>query len=196
MATSTPVTSASTPVPHSPARHYGGHQQQHHHMVGLPVASTQYRSPYAVPQSSSGSSASTGFREAPPPPPPPLQPPQPPVSTNNYITHTLPVSQCHLQYSKYSCKGHLSKLWTLQPTVLTAVLPPQRSPQLYENAKVNGNGIGENQHRQSPSQHAHAPAMYSKYIQQSRLGAGVSTISSRSNGFIAVPSGDEMSTEL
>ena len=88
VATSTPVTSASTPVPHSPARSY---HQQHHHMVGLPVASTQYRSPYAVPQSSSGSSASTGFREAPPPPPPPLHPPQPPVTTNSYMTHTLPV---------------------------------------------------------------------------------------------------------
>lgn len=86
VATSTPVTSASTPVPHSPARNY----HQLHHMVGLPVASTQYRSPYAVPQSSSGSSASTGFREAPPPPPPPPLQPLPPT-TNNYITHALPV---------------------------------------------------------------------------------------------------------
>ena len=92
LATSTPVTSSSlTPVPanQSPARNY------HHHLVGLPVASTQYRSPYAVPQSSSGSSAST--RDPAPPPPPPLPAPPPTTSSylppTNYANHALPVSR-------------------------------------------------------------------------------------------------------
>ena len=56
--TSTPVTQSS------PQRHF-----QH---LGLPVASTQYKSPYAVPQSSSGSSAISS-REAGPPMPLPMK---------------------------------------------------------------------------------------------------------------------------
>ena len=50
--TSTPITSQNSAS--SPLRSY-------HNVVGLPVTSTQYKSPYAVPQSSSGSSASISY---------------------------------------------------------------------------------------------------------------------------------------
>ena len=63
---------------------------------------------------------------------------------------------------------------------------PQRSPQMYENSKLNGDGM-------SGGAPHHPPAMYSKYIRQSRVGQ-LSQGGLRSNGF--VPSGDEMSTEL
>ena len=58
--TSTPVTQSS------PSRHF-----QH---LGLPVASTQYKSPYAVPQSSSGSSAISSREAGPMPLPMKLKP--------------------------------------------------------------------------------------------------------------------------
>ena len=69
--TSTPVTQSSSPI-----RHF-----QH---LGLPVASTQYKSPYAVPQSSSGSSAISS-REAGPPMPLPMK-----LKTNNYHQQQQP----------------------------------------------------------------------------------------------------------
>ena len=53
--TSTPVTNSSA---NSPMRNF-------HNVVGLPVTSTQYKSPYAVPQLSSGSSASpSAYKES------------------------------------------------------------------------------------------------------------------------------------
>ena len=72
--TSTPVTQSSSPI-----RHF-----QH---LGLPVASTQYKSPYAVPQSSSGSSAISS-REAGPPMPLPMK-----LKTNNYHQQQPPPHQ-------------------------------------------------------------------------------------------------------
>ena len=94
--TSTPVTQSS------PIRHF-----QH---LGLPVASTQYKSPYAVPQSSSGSSAISS-REAGPPMPLPMklktnyhqqqQQQQPPHQYSSRQSPALPVSvylgQDHVQ---------------------------------------------------------------------------------------------------
>ena len=48
---STPVTASNSPLRNFGPPHF-------HNTLGLPVTSTQYKSPYAVPQSSSGSSAS------------------------------------------------------------------------------------------------------------------------------------------
>ena len=61
--TSTPVTNSSQSSNSSPLRNPLFPPGPHHNVVGLPVTSTQYRSPYAVPQSSSGSSASASFKD-------------------------------------------------------------------------------------------------------------------------------------
>ena len=130
LATSTPVTSSSiTPVPaanHSPARNY-----HHHHMVGLPVASTQYRSPYAVPQSSSGSSASTNLG------PPPLPGPPPQTSSSflpptNYVTHALPVSLKISQYVAFEF-WHFPPIFVLLKMTCLVTLS-DRKLQVFKNS--------------------------------------------------------------
>jgi hypothetical protein len=79
--TSTPVTRTPTPVTRTPTTTYFSptynKAAKSFNSVGLPVGAiplnTQYQSPYALPQSSSGSSVSRG--ELPPPPLPPISKP-------------------------------------------------------------------------------------------------------------------------
>ena len=96
--TSTPVTQSSSPI-----RHF-----QH---LGLPVASTQYKSPYAVPQSSSGSSAISS-REAGPPMPLPMK--LKPSYQHQYSARqspALPVSLYYaIMYYVYTVNIHFTPL--------------------------------------------------------------------------------------
>ena len=83
--TSTPVTNSSQSSNSSPLRNPAIFQNHAgpHNIVGLPVTSTQYKSPYAVPQSSSGSSASATFKD-------PVYKQQLPVSMNSLALNVIP----------------------------------------------------------------------------------------------------------
>lgn len=189
--TSTPVTNSSQSSNSSPLRNPAIFQNHAgpHNIVGLPVTSTQYKSPYAVPQSSSGSSASATFKD--------------PVYKQQLPPTVL--MQQHQQPSQHSPRHHGRNTGASTQLngnsagagAMTSVLADRAALDRATAADWAAASAQASAGRLPPpppppmGAPMGAPPIYSKYLQQQHQNRVV-----RSNGFATVPSGDEMSTEL